>query len=117
MDVEIETRVISISTGKPVEVSDLPVDPDSDAPFFAAPGPGGCKHLCVPYNVDLARGICTCSKCKATLSPFFVLQKLMSQESLWRNSGKRAKEAAEVVINKRSCKCIHCGKMTTIPVR
>lgn len=73
-----------------------------------------CGHYKKHYLIDLTAQTCECGECGASLSPWFVLEQLMKEESHWvRNRDRYADEMKRLSERSRT-KCQHCGEMTYI---
>lgn len=73
-----------------------------------------CRHWQGPFEVDVHGGACKCKACGETVTPMFVLERLMSQESNWRQTHDRYQEEMKRLAERSRTKCDHCGKMTGI---
>lgn len=79
--------------------------------------PSKCLHLRVTYEVDLRAGKCRCRACQAEVSPMFVLEQLMHEESHWMQSRASYQDEMQRLRARSHAKCNHCGKMTRISNR
>jgi hypothetical protein len=76
-----------------------------------------CRHFNGPFEVDADAASCKCLRCGEAVSPIFVLEQLMNQESLWMRS-RRAYQDEMLRLQTRSrTKCERCGHMTRISGR
>ena len=99
------------------EISKLPVKNkrDGEGKLFLVRHPREkCQHWHGPFVVDQDAGKCYCRECEEEVSPMFVLNRLMQQESRWMQSHERYKDEMERLSKKKRTKCSHCQKMTDI---
>ena len=54
--------------------------------FLTKPPAGKCGHYNSGFTIDVNAGKCFCNDCKEEVSPMFVLERLMHQESRWMQS-------------------------------
>jgi hypothetical protein len=73
-----------------------------------------CKHRQGPFEVDVDGAKCTCTACGETVSPFFVLNALMNQESRWMRTRASYQEEMKRLAERSRTKCRNCGEMTPI---
>ena len=102
------------------DVKKLPVrnKRQDDGNLFLVPPPyGKCKHYRGPFEVDEDAGTCKCLECGEEVSPMFVLNRLMSQESQWIRTRERYKDEMKRLAERSRTKCEHCGQMTRISRR
>lgn len=101
-------------------VKRLPVEhrPPTDQGQFLREVPyTACRHYRGPFEVDVNAGSCKCLACQGTVTPMFVLEQLMRQESEW-NRTRRAYQDEMLRLQMRSkTKCERCGAMTRISGR
>lgn len=73
-----------------------------------------CNHRDTTYLVDEARAEVECGRCKALLSPTWVLMILAEEESRWVQKQKEYLVVKAATENRKRTKCDHCGKMTNV---
>ena len=101
-------------------VTALPVEHKEPAngPLMLVPPPmNGCQHTFTSYTVDLRAGRCTCKACGGEVSPMFVLEQLMREESRWQRSRRAYIDEMKRLDERSKTKCRHCGQMTRISTR
>jgi hypothetical protein len=76
-----------------------------------------CRHIFTQYEVDIDAGKCKCLKCGAEVSPIFVLEQLMHQESRWMRTREAYLDEMKRLDERARTKCQHCGEMTRISRR
>lgn len=76
-----------------------------------------CRHMLTSYEVDVDAGKCKCLKCGAEVSPIFVLEQLMHQESRWMRQREAYMVEMKRLAERVKTKCQHCGAMTRISQR
>lgn len=87
---------------------------DDKGLFLVPPPVAKCKHLFGPFTVDHDAGKCLCNACGEEVSPYFVLKKLMEQESRWMENRERYKDEMRRLSGRSKTKCKHCGEITPI---
>lgn len=85
-----------------------------EGPFLNPVPHNQCRHLFTGFTVDTDGGKCFCRACKGEVSPMFVLEQLMNQESRWMRTLATYQDAMKRLDEKSRCKCRHCGQMTRI---
>ena len=102
--------------GDDQNIIDLPVQRRDDSPdlFLVPPPVGGCAHIRTGFTVDAKAGKCFCRGCGGEVSPMFVLEQLMKEESRWRRSLEEYKDSMRRLGERSRTKCEHCKKMTRI---
>lgn len=109
MKADLDTKVVMLGV-KP--------KPSPDSPLFLVPPPAeGCQHHFGPFEVDVRAGKCRCRACNGEVSPIFVLERLMHDESRWNRGRKAFYEEAARLRERSRTKCQHCGEMTRISQR
>ena len=78
---------------------------------------GACQHFRGPFQVDVKRGTCRCLECQADVSPMFVLEHLMHQESQWMQTRAAYQDEMQRLAARARTKCQHCGQITRISHR
>lgn len=73
-----------------------------------------CSHWRGPFEVDVKGGKCKCLSCGGDVSPMFVLDQLMNQESQWMRTRAAYMDEMKRLAERSKTKCDHCGKMTRI---
>jgi len=82
---------------------------------FLQPVPAStCMHWKGPFEVDVKGGKCKCLCCGGEVSPMFVLESLMKEESQWMQSAAAYQDQMRRLAERSKTKCDHCGKMTRI---
>lgn len=95
----------------------LPVQhkaPPNEERMLVAVPYANCQHLRGPYTVDVKAGKCVCRQCGCEVSPMFVLEQLMHEESQWMSTRRAYQAEMERLGNRSRTKCHHCGKLTRI---
>ena len=94
----------------------LPVKPKepNDERFLVAVPTGACCHFRGPFEIDVDAGKCKCTQCGTEVSPMFVLESLMHQESRWMRTRAAYQEEMKRLDERSRTKCQHCGQMTRI---
>lgn len=59
---------------------------DEAGPQLVSVEATACRHCNTQYVIDLKAGKCRCNACGSELSPMFVLEQLMNEESRWRQT-------------------------------
>lgn len=86
-----------------------------DGKLFLVPPPyEKCKHYRGPFEIDEDAGTCTCKECGDTVSPMFVLKRLMNKESQWNRTRGNYLDEMKRLKERSRTKCRHCGQMTPI---
>lgn len=85
--------------------------------FLAPPPYEKCRHFNGPFVIDEDAGTCTCKECGETVSPMFVLKRLMHKESQWRRNRENYIDEMKRLKARSKTKCQHCKKMTQISHR
>lgn len=108
----------------PIDVSGenvraLPVKPrEATGDHMLVPVPfEQCRHWNASFTVDIDAGECVCSKCGGKVTPIFVLEQLMKQESQWMRTREAYLGEMKRLGERQSTKCQHCGKLTRISHR
>lgn len=92
--------------------------PDPEVgPYLAQPPTDACRHTSGPFEIDVRAGKCTCRKCGGEVSPMFVLEELMRDESRWMRHRAEYFENMKRLRERSRTKCEHCGVMTRISER
>lgn len=97
------------------EIVQLPVkakEPAGD--LFLVPAPQPCCHFPPAFTVDPDAGKCFCRHCSGEVSPMFVLEQLMKQESRWNRTRAAYQDEMKRLDERSRTKCQHCGEMTKI---
>lgn len=106
-----------MSEDLPQGVTALPVkhkEPPAEGRFLVPVEPRACRHYRGPFEVNADAGKCFCKQCGGEVSPMFVLERLMLEESKW-NQTRQAYQAEMARLSERSrTKCQHCHQMTRI---
>lgn len=76
-----------------------------------------CQHLLAAFTIDVDGGKCFCQRCKGEVSPMFVLEKLMQQESRWMRTMETYQDQMKRLAERSRTKCQHCGEMTRVSSR
>lgn len=98
-------------------VTALPVKPRpalEDAPMLQAVPYSHCKHYLAAFTVDSVAGKCFCKDCGGEVSPMFVLEQLMKQESQWMRTRAAYQDEMQRLAERTRTKCTHCGQITRI---
>lgn len=106
-----------IDTTEMATVHTLPVRPrisPEEAPMLAPVDPLKCRHHSAKFEIDMRAGKCFCRDCKEEVSPMFVLEKLMHEESRWRRTRSDYLDELKRLEQRSRTKCQHCGEMTRI---
>ena len=101
-------------------VTALPVTPRpalDEAPMLQAVPYSHCKHLFATFTVDVDAAKCFCKDCGGEVSPIFVLEQLMKQESRWNRTRDAYQDEMKRLAERSRTKCQHCGEMTRITNR
>ena len=96
---------------KDKKVTKLPLKTRSDGLFLVGPPAIKCGHY-GPFVVDQDADKCTCKNCGSVVSPMFVLNRMMSKESMWRSSREAYQEQMARLYKRSRTKCQHCDKIT-----
>jgi hypothetical protein len=104
------------------DVVPLPVQhrqpPAENGPMLqAVPMFGRCSHFNTQFEVDVDAAKCLCLGCGAEVSPMFVLEALMRQESRWMQTRAAYQDEMKRLSERERTKCQHCGKITRISHR
>lgn len=75
---------------------------------------GVCTHFNATYVVDQKAGKCVCKDCGGEVSPMFVLEQLMHEESKWLRTRAGYQDEMRRLAERSSTKCRKCGAMTRI---
>lgn len=73
-----------------------------------------CHHHLASFEVDVDAGKCRCKRCGDEVSPMFVLERLMLQESRWMQTMRTYQDQMKRLSDRSRTKCQHCGEMTRI---
>lgn len=76
-----------------------------------------CQHLLATFTIDLDAGKCFCKRCAGEVSPMFVLEQLMKQESRWMQTMATYQDQMKRLAERSRTKCQHCGEMTRVSHR
>lgn len=98
-------------------VSALPVKPRptlDEAPMLQAVPYSHCRHSFTSFTVDADAGKCFCKACGEEVSPMFVLERLMQQESRWMRTRAAYQDEMKRLEERSKTKCRKCGEMTPI---
>lgn len=87
-----------------------------EAPFLQPVPFAACRHY-GSFVVDSPAGICKCMDCGEAVSPMFVLERLMREESRWMVARRHHEEQMQRLAERSRCKCQHCGQMTRVGLR
>lgn len=101
-------------------VTALPVTPRPDPgerPMLQEVGMTGCNHFATGFQIDMTAQTCKCAACGEAVSPWFVLDRLMSQESRWMRTRAAYQDEMRRLEERSSTKCNQCGEMTRISRR
>ena len=105
---------IDTSGGNILQLPIKPSDRRDSKLFLVPPARDPCSHYLTQFEVDTVGGKCKCLGCGTEVSPMFVLERLMQQESQWqRNRAAYLGELARLAERSKT-KCTHCGKITRI---
>lgn len=99
------------------EVVKLPTEfkePASGERFLTEVPHSACSHLFASFTVDMSAGKCICSKCSGEVSPMFVLEQLMKQESRWMRTRAAYLDEMKRLEARSRTKCRKCGEMTPV---
>lgn len=98
------------------KIKDIGIKPkDQTGELFLVPPPQSkCNHLMTSFEVDVDAGKCWCKACGEEVSPIFVLEKLMHQESRWNRSREAYQTEMKRLKARKRTTCQHCKKMTQI---
>jgi len=101
---------------KDKDITKLPVKNkrEDEGKLFLAPTAKKCMHFRSAFEVDVDAGKCFCKECSGEVSPIFVLEKLMQNESLWSRSRDNYHDQMNRLDKRSKTKCLHCKKMTPI---
>lgn len=75
---------------------------------------GRCEHILAQFEVDVKGGKCRCKRCGEEVSPMFVLEQLMKDESRWMRTAVTYQDQMKRLAERSRTKCQHCGQMTRI---
>lgn len=103
----------------PDDVVRLPVQhktPPGERMLVEVP-PHTCCHWPASYEVDVKGGKCRCLLCMAEVSPMFVLEMLMREESQWMRTRHAYQDEMQRLGERSRTLCQHCGKLTRISHR
>lgn len=96
-------------------ISTLPIPPrPGDQPFLMPVPSTKCQHLRVSFEVDVKAGKCFCGACGEEVSPMYVLEMLMHEESRWRRAEAEYHDNMRRLKERSRTRCQHCGQMTRI---
>jgi len=101
-------------------VRKLPVekkDPPSGERMLVEVPYNACQHWPAQFQVDVKGGRCLCMLCKAEVSPWFVLESLMHEESRWMRERRAYQDEMQRLAERTRTKCQHCGQLTRISRR
>lgn len=121
-DDDIPDRVLG-GVGIPLaDVVPLPVQhrqpPAENGPMLqAVPMFSRCIHFNTQFEVDVDAAKCRCLGCGLEVSPMFVLEALMRQESRWMQTRAAYQDEMRRLAERARTKCQHCGRITTISHR
>lgn len=97
------------------DIKILPVkNKRTESGMFLVPPINKCKHYRGPFEVDEDSGVCVCKECGGSVTPIFVLKRLMSSESRWNSSRENYLEEMKRLKERSRTKCQHCGGITAI---
>lgn len=97
------------------DVVQLPVRPKEPiGDLFLVPAPQPCCHFPPSFEVDVDAGKCKCRHCSGEVSPMFVLEQLMKQESRWNRTRAAYQDEMKRLDERSRTKCQHCGQLTKI---
>lgn len=99
--------------------------PDSNVralPVAARPDPNGrpmlnpvdraqCQHR-GSFTLDADAGKCFCDDCNGEVSPMFVLDQLMKEESRWMRTRSAYRDEMKRLAERSRTKCEKCGQIT-----
>ncbi|MBB1599501.1 hypothetical protein [Variovorax sp. UMC13] len=86
----------------------------TDAPMLQAVPYSHCRHSFTSFTVDADAGKCFCKACGEEVSPMFVLERLMRQESQWMRTRAAYQDEMQRLSERSKTKCRKCGEMTEI---
>ncbi len=109
MEIPIPNNLLTLSV-KPRE----PVDENS---FLQPVEITTCRHYFGPFEVDVDGAKCKCKACGGEVSPIFVLEQLMRDESRWNRTRTAYLDEMKRLGERSRTKCEHCEKMTRISRR
>lgn len=104
----------------PIETTNVVTLPTKDAVprngelFLVAPPFGKCQHYNASFEVDVKAGKCKCRACDDEVSPMFVLERLMNEESRWNQTRSAYMDEMKRLGERSKTKCRNCGVMTRI---
>jgi hypothetical protein len=99
------------------DILQLPVKPRlpvNDERFLVPVPHSKCIHFRGPFQVDPKGGRCVCKGCGEEVSPMFVLEQLMNQESQWMRTRAAYQDEMKRLDERSRTKCQHCEKFTRI---
>ncbi len=100
------------------KITELPVKRRKETgKLMLIPKRDGCIHFPASFEIDVNGNKCKCKLCGGEVSPWFVLEKLMQNESRWNQTREAYNEEMKRLKERSSTKCGHCGKMTPISRR
>lgn len=91
-----------------------PREPVSDESFLVPVPHSKCIHFNGPFEIDVKGGRCVCKRCNEEVSPIFVLEQLMNQESRWMRTRAAYQDEMQRLDARSKTKCQHCGAITRI---
>ncbi len=113
MEIDLE----AIERGDIVRLPVKHKEPPSDERMLVDVPYSTCQHYRGPYEIDMKAGKCRCLQCQAEVSPMFVLEHLMKEESRWMRARCDYQDEMRRLAERSRTKCQHCGQVTTISRR
>lgn len=89
-------------------------EPVEGNPFLVPVPYSACRHQFTTFVVDVDGGKCTCKACGGEVTPMFVLEKLMQQESRWMRTRAAYQDEMKRLSERSRTKCRKCGAMTPV---
>lgn len=102
------------------KVTALPVKsraPRDDQALRPVDPVGRCLHWNTTFEVDVDGGTCKCLGCGQHVTPMFVLEQLMKEESRWHRARASYQDEMKRLSERSRTKCQHCGGMTRVSRR
>lgn len=85
-----------------------------ERPMLQPVGHSACIHFSTSFEIDVDGQKCKCLSCQAEVSPWFVLKRLMAEESRWRTARGAYLDQMKRLAERSRTKCDHCSQMTRI---
>lgn len=102
------------TSGKDIVQLPVKYKPPVEGRFLLPVEPGKCSHWRGPFTVDIKAGKCICRSCNEEVSPMFVLEELMKQESQWMQTRATYQDEMKRLAERSRTKCEKCGEFTRI---